>query len=200
MTNSRCTAVVRQGDDWQVCDSPTDGFLCSKCGRQLERWIGDLPALLGHLDESVARQTRVDRTPVSYDHPPPDWADEQRAIPARLRSILGDFALVATPLPVDIDAGRLLVEVRNGILGVAREVCEARGLDINDEIGAPLAADELTAADRQAVAALPRVLAQLRADRAVRASRERELLELKGPCSNPGCRLHLAHSGPCEVE
>jgi hypothetical protein len=27
--------------------------------------------------------------------------------------------------------------------------------------------------------------------------RERELLELKGPCSNKECRLHYAHSGPC---
>lgn len=27
--------------------------------------------------------------------------------------------------------------------------------------------------------------------------RERELLQLKGPCSNEKCRLHYAHSGPC---
>lgn len=30
--------------------------------------------------------------------------------------------------------------------------------------------------------------------------RERELLELKGPCSSPECRLHYAHSGPCDIE
>ncbi len=30
--------------------------------------------------------------------------------------------------------------------------------------------------------------------------REAELLELKGPCSNSYCRLHYAHSGPCNVE
>lgn len=29
------------------------------------------------------------------------------------------------------------------------------------------------------------------------AMRERELLVLKGPCSNTKCRLHYAHSGPC---
>lgn len=29
--------------------------------------------------------------------------------------------------------------------------------------------------------------------------RERELLELKGPCSSQSCRLHYAHSGPCDV-
>jgi hypothetical protein len=31
----------------------------------------------------------------------------------------------------------------------------------------------------------------------VLADRERELLELKGPCSNSTCPLHYAHSGPC---
>jgi hypothetical protein len=36
--------------------------------------------------------------------------------------------------------------------------------------------------------------------RAVLADRERELLEIKGPCRNPGCRLHYAHSGPCHEE
>jgi hypothetical protein len=33
----------------------------------------------------------------------------------------------------------------------------------------------------------------------VLADRERELLEIKGPCSNSGCRLHYAHSGPCDM-
>lgn len=35
--------------------------------------------------------------------------------------------------------------------------------------------------------------------RAVLAERERELLELKGPCSNRACRLHYAHAGPCDI-
>lgn len=39
--------------------------------------------------------------------------------------------------------------------------------------------------------------AKLAAAKAVLADRERELLELKGPCSG-GCRLHYAHSGPCD--
>jgi len=34
--------------------------------------------------------------------------------------------------------------------------------------------------------------------RAVLAERERELLELKGQCSNLNCSLHYAHSGPCK--
>jgi hypothetical protein len=33
--------------------------------------------------------------------------------------------------------------------------------------------------------------------RAVLADREKELLDLKGPCST--CTLHYAHSGPCDV-
>lgn len=38
------------------------------------------------------------------------------------------------------------------------------------------------------------------ATRAVLADRERELLELKGECSSAGCRLHYAHSGPCDIK
>lgn len=41
---------------------------------------------------------------------------------------------------------------------------------------------------------------RISATRAVLADRERELLELKGPCSSAGCRLHYAHSGPCDVK
>lgn len=41
--------------------------------------------------------------------------------------------------------------------------------------------------------------AALRAARFVCAERERELLELKGPCRYATCRLHFAHAGPCDV-
>jgi hypothetical protein len=37
------------------------------------------------------------------------------------------------------------------------------------------------------------------AARGVLADRERELLEIKGPCSSDGCPLHYAHSGPCNI-
>lgn len=40
---------------------------------------------------------------------------------------------------------------------------------------------------------------QLRATQAVLAERERELLDLKGPCSCRDCRLHHAHAGPCDI-
>lgn len=41
--------------------------------------------------------------------------------------------------------------------------------------------------------------ALLRAARAILVVRERELLELAGPCSTTACRLHRAHSGPCHI-
>ena len=40
---------------------------------------------------------------------------------------------------------------------------------------------------------------KLAATRSVLADRERELLTLKGPCSSRQCRLHYAHSGPCDI-
>lgn len=41
--------------------------------------------------------------------------------------------------------------------------------------------------------------AKLAASKAVCAERERELLNLKGPCSTPECVLHYAHAGPCDL-
>lgn len=31
------------------------------------------------------------------------------------------------------------------------------------------------------------------------ADREAELFKLKGPCREHACRLHYAHSGPCDI-
>ncbi len=33
----------------------------------------------------------------------------------------------------------------------------------------------------------------------VRGEREAELLDIKGPCRVSACRLHYAHSGPCDI-
>ena len=41
---------------------------------------------------------------------------------------------------------------------------------------------------------------KLNAAKAVLADREKELLTLKGPCSTHFCRLHYAHSGPCDIK
>lgn len=47
---------------------------------------------------------------------------------------------------------------------------------------------------------LDREILRLRAAAAVLAIREKELLDLKGPCSNKACPLHYAHSGPCDTK
>lgn len=47
---------------------------------------------------------------------------------------------------------------------------------------------------------LDREIIRLRAVAAVLVIREKELLDLKGPCSNKACPLHYAHSGPCDTE
>ena len=54
----------------------------------------------------------------------------------------------------------------------------------------------LTGQPKHAVQA---VASELSAVRFVLAERERELLEIQGPCSNRHCRLHYAHSGPCDT-
>jgi hypothetical protein len=43
------------------------------------------------------------------------------------------------------------------------------------------------------------LLAKLAATKAVLAERERELREIKGYCTTMACRLHYAHSGPCDI-
>ena len=43
------------------------------------------------------------------------------------------------------------------------------------------------------------LLAKLAATKRVLAERERELREIRGCCSWMACRLHLAHSGPCDM-
>lgn len=44
------------------------------------------------------------------------------------------------------------------------------------------------------------LLAQLRAVKAALAMREEELIQIRGVCRNPTCRLHYAHSGPCALK
>lgn len=61
------------------------------------------------------------------------------------------------------------------------------------------------AAQKSAARTLGKAEVLLAATRAVLAERERELLELKGPCSGGEigvgpCRLHYAHSGPCDAK
>lgn len=50
-----------------------------------------------------------------------------------------------------------------------------------------------------AAAEVRRLRVKLDATAAVLGWREKEILDLKGPCSNRRCRLHYAHSGPCDA-
>ncbi|AYN57897.1 hypothetical protein PP640_gp45 [Arthrobacter phage Faja] len=43
------------------------------------------------------------------------------------------------------------------------------------------------------------VVRRLEATQSILKDRERELLEVKGPCSHAACSLHYAHSGPCNL-
>ncbi len=52
---------------------------------------------------------------------------------------------------------------------------------------------------REDLAATIEKAAGFSSGRIVLADRERELLEIKGPCSVETCRLHYAHSGPCDI-
>ena len=44
------------------------------------------------------------------------------------------------------------------------------------------------------------LIEDLRAAKAVLAVREEELIQIRGTCRNPKCRLHYAHSGPCGIK
>lgn len=84
-----------------------DGLLCTPCTSLFERACADLGALLPELDTVIERQdhaarainhrARGDVVQVQAD-------DEYNAIPPQLRSRDPRTALIATPLPVNLDA------------------------------------------------------------------------------------------------
>lgn len=87
-----------------------------------------------------------------------------------------------------------------GIVAAIRRALEDCEPVSEDEAGRLLDAYDDMVNQRDAEAAARRVLRdESTALRHVLADRERELLDLKGPCSNTRCRLHYAHSGPCDI-
>jgi hypothetical protein len=62
----------------------------------------------------------------------------------------------------------------------------------------PLFIQTVKAAQHVQEGDIKQLYAKLRTAKAVLADRERELLDLKGPCTSDWCRLHHAHSGPCD--
>lgn len=64
------------------------------------------------------------------------------------------------------------------------------------DCGTPLTGGATVKTVRPSADMVPRH--ELNSIRFVLQERERELLEVKGRCSNKQCRLHYAHYGPCD--
>lgn len=114
-----------------TCDAKTDLYLCLRCGNELSKLIGDMPAMVEHLIDTVARQDRLDDAPLAvYGAKAVDVAEQlHAAIPARLRSSQGRVALPSTPWQYRPDAADLLHETRTMMVSWIRHLTESRGLD-----------------------------------------------------------------------
>lgn len=122
----------------RVCDGEANGaFLCKPCLREIERAIGDMPALLAELETAIARQVRIYRaTHASAEREsataePSEAASERHRRPdgtltPYMRSKDGKIALRAFPLPVDLDAAEVRWNVRNTLGTWARHLAESR--------------------------------------------------------------------------
>ena len=112
----------------QICGVPADGYLCSRADRddpghieQLEQAVAELPAYLDELDVVVAKQAAVYRRngPAGGHGDRDEVAEEQRAIPAWLRSPHGDSAMRATTTPANLDAADLRRDTIDELLRMA---------------------------------------------------------------------------------
>jgi len=107
----------------------------------------------------------------------------------RLRGHLADAR-------TDRDAAELAEVTRQ------REETEAEAGDVRRQLGDMTKLSHHLAVEnarlRQALQA-PQLREQPATGGLVLADRERELFELKGPCSHAHCGLHYAHSGPCNI-
>lgn len=88
------------------------------------------------------------------------------------------------PFAMSEDVRELVAEVRRG-----RAALDVVDLNMQETL------KELRLRTDSRIAKLE---SEVRALRFVLAERERELLEIKGPCST--CSLHYAHAGPCGKE
>jgi hypothetical protein len=84
------------------CDRPVaDGFVCARCAHDLERALGDIPAVVHQLNLTLAKQTR-------YADRNERGGNEQ-------------------PLPMDPQASAAASELRAHLVGWVRLVAEERG-------------------------------------------------------------------------
>ena len=125
----------------RVCEGEAKGaFMCRACLAEVERAIGDMPALLAELETTISRQSHVYRATSSAEQRQEDPAKASEARHERhelpnghlhpfLRSHVGQIALRAFPLPVDLDASEVRWDVWNTLTTWARHLAESRGVE-----------------------------------------------------------------------
>jgi hypothetical protein len=121
------------------CDKPTDAAVCHRCATSLAQALTEAA---GHAEDVwtvLARQTRYG-TGGGARKPEPEPAgvdlDERRNRVTEFgwaasmeRPPVG--ALRSGPIPPDLDAGASLEEIADTVLGVAWDVCAARGIELS---------------------------------------------------------------------
>lgn len=121
-----------------VCQADTDALLCTRCTAEVERALGEMPALLTELEITATRQDRgtgtalyaMRRTRLWHEALTAD-ADASDVPAAALRSRDGHKTLPTTPWPLSWDAANLAWTVRNTLGTWARHLTETRGLQLD---------------------------------------------------------------------
>lgn len=108
----------------QVCDAPTNGYLCKPCLGEISRALGDWQSLMHEASvlatggartyRHSARRPYSDEELAELDE---EYAHRMAAIPARLRSRDGRLALPGTPRVVNLDARELLADAYDTLRG-----------------------------------------------------------------------------------
>ena len=107
-----------------VCQADTDANLCTRCTRELEQAIAELPALLAELEVTTTRQDRGTGTALYA------MRRTKLQIPG-VHYAEGTTTLPATPWPFSWDAANLAWTVRNSLGTWARHIADIRGLQID---------------------------------------------------------------------
>lgn len=121
-----------------VCQADTDAFLCTHCTAELERALGELPALLTDLEVTATRQDRGTGTALYAMRRTRLWHEALTAttdatdVPPALRSRDGHKTLPTTPWPFSWDAANLAWTVRNTLGTWQQHLTETRGIEHGD--------------------------------------------------------------------
>lgn len=123
-----------------ICQADTDANLCTRCTRELEQALGELPALLIELEVTATRQDRGTGTALYAMRRTRLWhegltaAADATDVPPALRSRDGHKTLPTTPWPFSWDAANLAWTVRNTLGTWQRHLAETRGIEHGDLI------------------------------------------------------------------